>query len=126
VLLRQAGSGRLIAFMLCFDCGPRLVNKFIGIDYTIPDAFLYFQLWAAAVDWASALGFAEIQSGQTGYSAKLEIGNHLVPLTNFARHRNPLVHAVFAWQAKGINWKTIDNDLAVHLAAHQTDSKDGS
>jgi hypothetical protein len=123
VLLRRADNRELVAFMLCFDCGPRLVNKFIGINYAIPDAYLYFQLWAAAVDWASRRGFTELQSGQTGYSAKLEIGNTLVPLTNFARHRNPLIHKIFAWQAKGISWKTIDHDLAIYLAAHAEKEK---
>jgi hypothetical protein len=118
VLLRRRDNHQLVAFMLCFDCGPRMVNKFIGINYSIPDAFLYFQLWAAAVDWASRRGFTELQSGQTGYSAKFEIGNTLVPLTNYARHKNPLIHKFFAWQAKSISWKTIDKDLALHLAAH--------
>ena len=117
VLLRKKESRELVAFMLVFDCGPRLVNKFIGINYAIPDAYLYFQLWAAAVDWASLRGFTEIQSGQTGYSAKLEIGNTLVPLVNFARHRNPLVHWIFAREAREISWATIDRDLAAHLAA---------
>ncbi len=117
VLLRHAG--RLVAFMLCFDCRPRLVNKFIGLDYAVAaDGNLYFQLWAAAAAWAAEAGFAEVQSGQTGYRFKLDVGNTLVPLTNFARHRNPMVHRIFAWQARGISWPTIDPDLAEHLAAH--------
>jgi uncharacterized protein len=118
VLIRRTDNGKLAAFMLCFDCGPRVINKFIGIDYAIEDAFLYFQLWEAAVDWASRRGFNEFQSGQTGYRAKLDVGHTLVPLTNFCRHRNRLVHKVFAWQAKSITWETIDGDLKAYLAAH--------
>ena len=117
VLLRHAG--RLAAFMLCFDCGSRMVNKFIGLDYALPTGGnLYFQLWDAAVRWAAERGFAEIQSGQTGYRFKLDTGNALVPLTNLARHRNPIVHRLFAWQARGITWRTIDPDLSEYLAAH--------
>ena len=117
VLLRQAG--KLVAFMLCFDCRPRLVNKFIGLDYAVaPAGNLYFQLWDAAVRWAAERGFAEVQSGQTGYRFKLDVGNALVPLANFARHRNPLVHRLFARQARGITWRTIDPDLAEYLTAH--------
>ncbi len=98
--------------MLCFDCRPRLVNKFIGLDYAVAaEGNLYFQLWAAAAAWAAEQGFAEVQSGQTGYRFKLDVGNALVPLTNFARHRNPLVHRIFAGQARGITWATIDPDL---------------
>jgi hypothetical protein len=110
ILLRS--EAQLVGFMLCFDCRPMVINKFIGLDYRLADGFLYFQLWAAAVEWATRAGFTEIQSGQTGYSAKLEIGNTLVPLTNHARHRNPLVHRIFAWQAKSISWATIDPVLA--------------
>ncbi len=117
VLLRHAG--RLAAFMLCFDCRPRMVNKFIGLDYALAaDGNLYFQLWAAAAAWAADAGFAEVQSGQTGYRFKLDVGNGLVPLTNFARHRNPWTHRLFAWQARGITWATIDPDLKQYLAAH--------
>jgi uncharacterized protein len=111
VLIRRSDTGRLVAFMLCFDCGQRAINKFIGIDYSIENAFLYFQLWEAFVDWASQRGFAEIQSGQTGYRAKMDMGHSLVPLNNFCRCRNELVHKIFAWQAKGISWQTIDTDL---------------
>ncbi len=117
VLLRHAG--KLVAFMLCFDCRPRMVNKFIGLDYAVAaEGNLYFQLWAAAAQWAADAGFAEVQSGQTGYRFKLDVGHELVPLTNFARHRNPLVHRIFAWQGNGITWKTIDPDLNVYLMAH--------
>lgn len=115
VMIRRKDDGRLVAFMLCFDCGKRVINKFIGIDYALENAFLYFQLWEAAVDWASNRGFAEFQSGQTGYRAKLDVGHSLVSLDNFCRHRNKLVHRVFAWQAKGITWETIDSDLKVYL-----------
>ncbi len=119
ILLRSRADQRLVAFMLCFDCRPRAVNKFIGINYSHDKAFLYFQLWEAGVRWAAEAGFAEMQSGQTGYSAKLEIGNVLIPLTNLCRHRDPLVHRVFAWQARGISWKTIDHDLKTVLTARE-------
>jgi hypothetical protein len=118
LLIRRKDNNKLAAFMLCFECGPRVINKFIGIDYAIEDAFLYFQLWEAAVDWASRRGFGEFQSGQTGYRAKLDVGHALVPLTNFCRHRNRFVHKVFAWQARSITWETIDGDLKVYLARH--------
>lgn len=119
VLLRHALDGRLVAFMLCFDCRPRMVNKFIGLDYAQPrDGNLYFQLWDAAARWAADAGFTEVQSGQTGYRFKLDVGNTLVPLTNFARHRNPIVNRVFAWQGRGIHWAGLDPDLKTYLAAH--------
>jgi predicted N-acyltransferase len=117
-LVRRKDNGRLVAFMLCFDCEPRAINKFIGIDYAVEDAYLYFQLWEVAVDWASRRGFREFQSGQTGYRAKFDVGHEPVRLTNFCRHRNWLVQKIFAWQAKSISWETIDGDLKTYVAAH--------
>jgi len=127
VLVRSKETGKLVAFMLCFDCRPRVINKFIGIDYTlanIEQSFLYFQLWQAAAKWASEKGFEEFQSGQTGYRAKIDVGHSLVPLTNFCKHRNALVHKVFAWQGKSISWKTIDHDLKVYLQSKEKGAND--
>jgi hypothetical protein len=111
--LREARSGDMIAFMLCFDMDGHVINKFIGLDYTRPkDWLLYFRLWEAAVDWALARGATSIQSGQTGYAPKIEMGHRLVPLTNYCGHRNPLMHRIYALVAQGISWRTLDKALA--------------
>ncbi len=119
IILRETATAKMVAFMLCFAVGERLINKFIGIDYACPKEWvLYFRLWDAAVDWALERGFTSIQSGQTGYSAKIELGNELVPLRNYCRHRNGLINSVHRAVAKGISWDTLDPDLAAHLNAH--------
>ena len=119
VLLRHPDGGRLAAFMLCFDLGKRVINKFIGLDYTLgPEWFLYFRLWKAAVEWASIRGATDFQSGQTGYRAKLGLGCRLVPLSNYCRHRNPLLHRVFAKVGGGVGLADLDEELAVYLKAH--------
>ncbi|MHB8744187.1 MAG: peptidogalycan biosysnthesis protein, partial [Sulfuricaulis sp.] len=87
IVLRERSTRSLVAFMLCFKLGDHVINKFIGIDYQKPkEWFLYFRLWAAAVDWSLAHGAKSIQSGQTGYAPKIEIGHELVPLTNYCAH----------------------------------------
>jgi uncharacterized protein len=119
ILLREEKSEKLLAFMLCFKLGDKVINKFIGIDYTTPaDWFLYFRLWEAAVQWAAASGVTELQSGQTGYRAKLEVGNTLLPLTNYCKHTNPLVNLIYRKVAESVNWSTLDEDLANFLKAH--------
>ncbi|MHB8744469.1 MAG: hypothetical protein ACYC9L_15290, partial [Sulfuricaulis sp.] len=108
-----------VAFMLCFKLGDHVINKFIGIDYQKPkEWFLYFRLWAAAVDWSLAQGAKSIQSGQTGYAPKIEIGHELVPLTNYCAHSNPLIHWIYATVTKTVNWNTLDEDLAIYLKAY--------
>ncbi len=109
----------MVAFMLCFLLDGKAINKFIGIDYRqTPEAFLYFRLWDAALTWAGSAGAQVLQSGQTGYSAKLLLEHRLQPLTNWCVHRNRLVHAVYRHVAATVSWATLDPDLALHLAAH--------
>ena len=118
ILLRHPQTGKLVAFMLCFRIGPRVVNKFIGLDYGFDgNWFLYFRLWEQAIDWASRIGATDFQSGQTVYRAKLDLGHRLIPLTNYCQHRNPFLHQLFARVARNISWATLDKDLAHHSTA---------
>lgn len=119
IIVRERETGRMVAFMLCFVLESRVINKFIGIDYATPkDWFLYFRLWDAVVDLAVAKGATSIQSGQTAYAPKIEIGHELEPLTNYVRHKNPLLHWVYKTVAKSVNWDTLDDDLATFLKAY--------
>jgi hypothetical protein len=119
VVQRHRDSGRLLTFMLLFDLGERVINQFIGIDYTAtPGGFAYFQLFAAAYDWACTTAARVMQSGQTGYMAKLESGHLLVPLWNYCEHRNPVVNRIFRRVARGITWGTLDDQLREWLVAH--------
>jgi hypothetical protein len=119
IVLREPASGEPVAFMLCFEIGGQLINKFIGIDYRRPRGWLlYFRLWDAAVEHALDIGATAIRSGQTGYRPKLDLGHRLVPLTNYVAHRNPLVHRLYAAVGKSIDWHTLDPALAAALIAH--------
>ena len=119
IVLRERGVGAPVAFMLCFVLPDRIINKFIGIDYGRPkDWFLYFRLWDAVVDLALAEHASSIQSGQTAYSAKIEVGHRIVPLTNYGRHRLGPVQMLLRAIAARISWSTLDDDLATWLKAH--------
>jgi len=121
VVVRERRSHDMVAFMLCFDMGGRIINKFIGIDYGRPREWrLYFRLWDAVIDWALTRGASAIQSGQTGYLAKIETGHRLVALTNYGRHRNRLIHRLYGTIARTITWETLDDDLATFVKAYPT------
>ena len=127
VLLREKQSSELVAFMLCFRLKEKIINKFIGLDYAKPlQWFLYFRLWEASLEWVLDQGGKEYQSGQTGYRFKLDVGNSLVPLTNYCKHTNPIVSTIFANFAKEISWSTLDDDLKVFLSAHPDAEKPNS
>ena len=119
ILQRDQGNGALVAFMLVFRLGDRIINKFIGLDYHRgTKAYLYFRLFDAAVDFAYSCGAKEIQSGQTGYRAKLDLGHRLVPLFNVFHHENRLVNALFRAIGRRVSWQSLDGDLATYLQAH--------
>ena len=119
IVLKEETSNAMVAFMLCFKLGPKIINKFIGIDYRKPrEWLLYFRLWDAAVDWALSRGAMSIQSGQTGYAPKIETGHRLVPLFNYCAHRNQVIHSLAGAFASRIDWSTLDDDLARHIRAH--------
>jgi predicted N-acyltransferase len=119
VLLRESATGKLVAFMLCFKLKDRVINKFIGIDYTRPsDWFLYFRLWEASVEWVIQTGSKEFQSGQTGYRGKIDVGHKLVPLLNYCRNRSPLFQELYRRVGPTITWGELDRDLDTFIKAH--------
>jgi hypothetical protein len=119
IILREKVTGDMIAFMLCFDMGERLINAFTGMDYGRPKEWmLYFRLWDAAVDLALSRGFTAIVSGRLSYEAKIEIGHKLVPLNNCCRHRNIFFHNVLPYLRADDPLASMDEALARFLKAH--------
>jgi len=120
ILQRDKKNGSLVTFMLLFELGDRMVNKFIGLDYAKSgQTFLYFRQFEAALNFAYERGMKDFQSGQTGYRAKLDLGHSLVPLHNYCRHANPLINVVYSKFARDVTWLTLDPDLGTYLAAHK-------
>jgi hypothetical protein len=64
------------------------------------------------------MGADSIQSGQTVYAPKIELGHDMIPLTNYCTHRNKWMNWVFATAAKLVNWDTLDGDLAEYVKAY--------
>ena len=119
IILREQGTGEMIAFMLCLDLGELLINLFIGMDYSCPKEWmLYFRLWEAAVDLALSRGFTAIVSGRSSYAIKIEMGNKLVPLNNYCQHRNIFLHNIYRILAHRVDWASLDEALARFLKAH--------
>jgi predicted N-acyltransferase len=119
ITLRDPAQGKLVAFTLCFLVGSRAIFKFIGLDYDYGgDWHPYFRLWEVAVNWAMRMGATEIQSGQTGYTPKFDVGLAPVPLANYCKHRNKFMNILLRWIARHISWSTLDADLRHYDKAH--------
>jgi hypothetical protein len=119
IILREKVTGEMIAFMLCFDLGERLINMFIGMDYSRPKEWmLFFRLWEAVVDLALSRGFSAVVSGRSSYEVKIEVGHKLIPLNNYCRHRNFFLHSIYRILAQKVDWASLDEALARFLKAH--------
>jgi hypothetical protein len=120
LLLLDDATQRPVAFMLYFMLGDHAINKFVGIDFEAnPHAFLYFRLWEAFVERATAAGATTISSGQTSYRPKLDLGHELVPLWNFSKHFSPLLHRLYAAVGRRVTLETLDADLKTALPARR-------
>jgi hypothetical protein len=88
-------GGRLVCFNLCFLHAGTLIDKFIGLDYSVARSCnLYFYTWYHNVAWCIRSGVRAYQVGQTDYEDKLRLGGQRVPLFFFARHENRVVNAL--------------------------------
>ncbi|HYZ72116.1 MAG TPA: GNAT family N-acetyltransferase [Chthoniobacterales bacterium] len=123
VVLREKATGEIVAFHLCLDMGKRLVNRYIGLDYSRPKEWmLYFRVWEATVDLALLRGLPTIWSGQLSYTTKLELGHRLVPLNNYCGHRNIVLHHLYRMLAQRVDWTSLDDGLAHFLKAHPAEA----
>ena len=119
IIIREKATDEMVAFMLFFDMGERLINMYIGMDCSRPKEWmLFFRLWEAAVDIALSRDFSSIVSGRSSYEAKIQIGHKLVPLNNYCRHRNIVLHNIYRIFAQTIHWASMDEALARFLTAH--------
>jgi hypothetical protein len=115
ICIREKKTNKVVAVMLCFDLGDRIINKFIGLDYKQPPkAYLYFRLWEEVVIKAIDMHATELQSGQAGYATKILLGNSLIDMTNYCKHRNKFVNFILKLIAPKITWGILDSDLKNH------------
>jgi hypothetical protein len=116
IILRERVTDEMVAFMLFFDMGERLINMYIGMDYSRPKEWmLFFRLWEAAVDVALLRDFTGIVSGRSSYEVKIETGHKLVRLNNYCRHSNVLLNAIYALAAQRVDWASLDDALSRFL-----------
>ncbi|HMM57150.1 MAG TPA: GNAT family N-acetyltransferase [Rudaea sp.] len=88
---------KLVAFNLVLHDGKRLLDKFLGMDYTVArEHNLYFYTWIENVRRCIDLKLALYQSGQGLHALKRRLGSRLSANWLWYRHRNRFVDALFA------------------------------
>lgn len=89
-------NGRLVAFNLVLHDQRRLLDKFLGMDYTVMDRYnLYHVTWLENVRWCIEHGIRTYEAGQGLQREKQRLGATLHPNAIWYRHRNRIVDSVF-------------------------------
>ena len=88
---------RLVAFNLALCDGDRMIDKFLGMDYTkAREHNLYFYTWIENVRYCIEHGILIYQSGQGLHQQKKRLGSRLAANWLWYRHRNRFIDAVLA------------------------------
>lgn len=87
----------LVAFNLVLHDGDRLIDKYIGMDYSRARALnLYYVSWLENVSHAIRNGMKTFQSGQGMSEEKARLGCRLLPNGLWYRHRNRMLNRAMA------------------------------
>ena len=88
---------RLVAFNLVLCDGDRMIDKFLGMDYSVArEHNLYFYTWMENVRYCIANGILVYQSGQGLHQQKKRLGSKLLPNWLWYRHRNRFMDRILA------------------------------
>jgi hypothetical protein len=110
-------ADKLLAFNLLFFERDRVIDKFIGIDYELArDYDIYVLSWMENVREALRRNARYLQTGQTAYRRKIQLGSRLTPCVVYFRHRSPPLHAVLRVVARWLAFDRHDPELRDYLA----------
>lgn len=90
-------GSKLVAFNLLLLDDRRLIDKFLGMDYSVArEHNLYFYTWMENVRYCIAHRIPLYQSGQGLHHEKIRLGSRLLPNWLWYRHRNRVIDWVLA------------------------------
>lgn len=92
-LPQPEGGERLVGFNFCLQFEDRLIDKYIGMDYSVSrELNLYFVSFLNNVRWCIENGKRTYMLSQGGYEVKQQLGARLIPLHTMTRIRNPVIN----------------------------------
>ena len=92
---RDATSGALLGWNLCFEYGGKLIDKYIGLSYPAArEADLYFVSWMVNLEYAIERGLAHYVAGWTDPEVKAQLGARFTMTRHAVFIRNPLLRAL--------------------------------
>jgi predicted N-acyltransferase len=107
---------KLVAFNLVLHDGQRLLDKFLGMDYTYArDYNLYFCTWFENVRFCITQRIPLYQSGQGLHAVKRRLGSRLSANWLWYRHRNRVLDTLLALVERIARLDRHDPELAALL-----------
>ncbi len=92
---RDAASGDLLGWNLCFEHDGRLIDKYIGLSYPrAREANLYFVSWMVNLEYAIERGLTHYVAGWTDPEVKAQLGASFTFTQHAVFIRNPLLRAL--------------------------------
>lgn len=89
---------KLVGFNLCYQYQGRLVDKYIGFDYSLALKFnLYFVSWFVNLEYAIEQGLQEYVAGWTDPEVKASLGASFTFTRHLVRVRNPLMRGALRY-----------------------------
>jgi hypothetical protein len=93
---------RLIGFVQLICTPPRMVFRYIGMDYERNRRYgLYFLLFLKGIEVCLREGLTEMECGPTSYDFKRRLGCRMQETFVYYRHRNPFLHWLLG-RARGL------------------------
>ena len=105
-------DGKLVAFLLCLVSKDRLIDYYVGLDYSIAHKYhLYFVKFRDIMNWCIKNKIKTYEMGITGYEPKRRLGFEFVPLYIYAKLRNRWMRPAFKIACQLLKFENFDPAL---------------
>ena len=105
-------DGKLIAFLLCLISEDRLIDYYVGMDYSIAHKYhLYFLKFRDVMNWCIKHNIKTYEMGVTGYEPKRRLGFEFIPLYIYVKFRNRWARPILKVMCQFLKFENFDPAL---------------
>ncbi|MFH1189934.1 MAG: GNAT family N-acetyltransferase [Candidatus Omnitrophota bacterium] len=105
-------DGKLVAFLLCLVSKDRLLDYYVGMDYSVAHEYhLYFIKFRDVMNWCIEHGIKIYEMGVTGYEPKRRLGFDFIPLYIYAKVRHRWMTPLFKAACRLLRFENFDPAL---------------
>ena len=118
-------DGKIAAFLLCLVSEDRLIDYYVGLDYSLAHKYhLYFVKFRDVMNWCIKNKIKVYEMGITGYEPKRRLGFEFVPLYIYAKLRNRWMRPIFKTACHFLRFENFDPALKAGKNHRQSKASD--